>query len=95
MTMLCEDLGERYRLAQDKSFRGLDNLVSGLQAIAAHELRSETADLTEEVPLREVLDNLRIVVEPAWREIEGPFAGIYLMTYPSFARNRTACCRRF
>ena len=23
------------------------------------------------LPLREVLDNLRIVVEPAWREIEG------------------------
>ncbi len=71
MGMLCEDLAERYGLAQDKSFRGLDNLVAGLEVIASHELKSETADLIEEVPLREVLDNLRIVVEPAWREIDG------------------------
>jgi two-component system, LuxR family, sensor kinase FixL len=71
MGMLCEDLEERYGLAHDRAFRGLDNLVSGLEVIASHELKSETADLTEEVPLREVLDNLRIVVEPAWREIEG------------------------
>jgi C4-dicarboxylate-specific signal transduction histidine kinase len=71
MGMLCEDLQERYELMQDKAFRGLNNLVAGLEVIASHELKSETMDLTEEVPLREVLDNLRIVVEPAWREIEG------------------------
>jgi two-component system, LuxR family, sensor kinase FixL len=71
MNMLCEDLDERYGLAHDKAFRGLDNLVSGLEVIASHELRSEIVDVTEEVSLREVLDNLRIVVEPAWREIEG------------------------
>ncbi len=71
MGMLCEDLAERHDLSQDKAFRGLDNLVAGLEVIASQELKSETADLMEEVPLREVLDNLRIVVEPAWREIEG------------------------
>jgi C4-dicarboxylate-specific signal transduction histidine kinase len=69
--MLCEDLDERYGLAHDRAFRGLDNLVSGLEVIASHELKSEIVDLMEEIPLREVLDNLRIVVEPAWREIEG------------------------
>lgn len=71
MSMLCDDLGERYGLAQDKSFRGLDNLVSGLEVIASHELKPDVRDRMEEVPLKEVLDNLRIVVEPAWREIEG------------------------
>ncbi len=71
MAMLCEDLRERYGLAQDKTFRGLDNLVGGLGVIASLELKSDSPDLTEEVPLREVLDSLRIVVEPAWREIEG------------------------
>lgn len=71
MGMLCDDLGERYGISQDKALRGLDNLVAGLEAIACHELKSESAGLTEHVPLREVLDNLRIVVEPAWREIEG------------------------
>jgi two-component system, LuxR family, sensor kinase FixL len=71
MSMLCEDLEERYHLSQDKAFRGLDNLVAGLEVIASRELTSETGDTTEEVSLRNVLDNLRIVVEPAWREIEG------------------------
>ena len=71
MGMICADLEERYGLAQDKAFRSLDNLVAGLDVIASHELKSESADLTEEVPLRDVLDDLRIVVEPAWREIEG------------------------
>jgi len=71
MSMLCDDLDSRHPLADDKAFRGLGNLVAGLEIIASHELKSETADLIEEIPLREVLDNLRIVVEPAWREIEG------------------------
>ena len=71
MTMLCEDLKERHRIAQDSSFRGLDNLIAGLEVIASQELKSEAVDLTEEISLREVLDNLRIVVEPAWREIDG------------------------
>jgi two-component system sensor kinase FixL len=71
MSMLCEDLEERYDLSQDKAFRGLENLVAGLEVIASHELTSETAEVMEEVSLRNVLDNLRIVVEPAWREIEG------------------------
>ncbi len=71
MRMLCQDLDERHRLAEDRSFRGLDNLVAGLEVIASHELKSGTTDLPGDVPLREVLDNLRIVAEPAWREAEG------------------------
>jgi two-component system, LuxR family, sensor kinase FixL len=71
MGMLCEDLEERYSLAQDKAFRSLDHLVAGLEVIASHELKPEADILTDEVPLRQVLDDLRIVVEPAWREIEG------------------------
>lgn len=71
MGMLCDDLEERHQLTHDRAFRGLGSLVSGLEVIASHELKSEPVYLTEEVSLREVLDNLRIVVEPAWREIEG------------------------
>jgi len=71
MTMMCQDLRERLGLAHDDSLRGLDSLVGGLEAIAALELQSTTQDLIENVPLRGVLDNLRIVIEPEWREIEG------------------------
>jgi two-component system sensor kinase FixL len=71
MSMLCEDLRQRHGLARDESLRGLDSLVGGLEAIASLDLRSTLQEAVQEVPLREVLDNLRIVVEPAWREIEG------------------------
>ncbi len=70
MAMLCEDLRQRCSLSQDQALRGLDTLIGGLEAIASFELQSETHEL-EEVPLKELLDDLRIVIEPAWREIEG------------------------
>lgn len=70
MTMLCDDLRRRQGLGDDQALRGLDTLVGGLEAIASHELQPKQ-ELVEEVPLKEVLDHLRIVVEPAWREIDG------------------------
>ena len=71
MSMLCEDLRERRGLAGDEGLGGLDNLVDGLETIAALELQSTTHEAIENVPLRGVLDNLRILIEPEWREIEG------------------------
>ena len=71
MAMVCQDLRDRLGLAQDPGLRGLDSLVGGLEAIAALELQSTTRDMIENVPLQGVLDNLRIVIEPEWREIEG------------------------
>lgn len=71
MSMLCEDLRERRGLAGDEGLSGLDNLVEGLETIAALELHSTTQEVIENVPLRGVLDNLRILIEPEWREIEG------------------------
>ena len=70
MAMLCEDLRRRHGLAQDSALRGLDSLVGGLEAIASFELQAGPHEVYE-VPLREVLDNFRIVIEPAWREIDG------------------------
>ena len=70
MAMLCEDLRRRHDLAQDTALRGLDSLVGGLEAIASFELQAGPHEV-DEVPLREVLDNFRIVIEPAWREIDG------------------------
>ena len=71
MAMLCADLRRRHGLTQDEALRGLDNLVGGLESIASLELQPRNHEAIESVPLKEVLDNLRIVVEPDWREIEG------------------------
>jgi len=71
MAMLCADLRQRHGLGHDDALRGLDNLVGGLESIASLELQPKNQEAVEKVPLKEVLDNLRIVVEPDWREIEG------------------------
>ena len=70
MGMLCEDLRRRHDLAQDSALRGLGSLVEGLETIASFELQAASHEV-HEVPLREMLDNFRIVIEPAWREIDG------------------------
>jgi two-component system, LuxR family, sensor kinase FixL len=71
MTMLSEDLRERHSLAGDQALSGLGHLVNGLEKIASLELHSNREERVHPVNLKEVLDNLRIVIEPEWREIDG------------------------
>ncbi len=51
--------------------RGLSTLVGGLETIASGELRWQAHERLVEISLQQVLDDLRIVIEPAWREIDG------------------------
>ena len=55
----------------DEDMQALRSLVSGLERIASVELRPRGQEALEEVPLRAVLDDLRIVIEPQWREMGG------------------------
>lgn len=71
MAMLCDDLRRRHHLTDDEALRGLDNLVEGLESIASLELKSKAEERAGDVSLKEVLDSLRIVIEPDWREIDG------------------------
>lgn len=66
------NLRERPGLAQDADFEGLAHLVKGLGKLANQDLQSRAGDAQEidEVPLRQVLDHLRILIEPEWREID-------------------------
>ncbi len=54
----------------DDDFQALTSLVTALEKIASLEPRSR-GDLVAGVALRPVLDDLRIVIEPQWRETEG------------------------
>ncbi len=71
ISMLCSNLGEKHKLEHDEDFQGLINLVQGLERIARIELHSRSQEKLEEVPLQSVLDNLRIVIEPGWRDSGG------------------------
>jgi len=71
MSLLCGNLRQRPELAQDVDVLGLSNLLNALEAISSLELRTKSQDQVGRVSSREVLDALRIVIEPAWRDIEG------------------------
>jgi len=68
---LCESLSRSHSLSQDKDFQAIVNLIEGLEAMASLKLQSKAQAVLEPVPLKEVLDNLRIVIEADWREIGG------------------------
>jgi signal transduction histidine kinase len=69
MGILCEDLRRPDAIRQDNTFVDLDRLLGRLRAIACLNRPLERRDV-EYVSLEEILDNLRIVVEPAWQEAE-------------------------
>jgi C4-dicarboxylate-specific signal transduction histidine kinase len=64
-------LEEKLGCQGDEDFQGLLQLIKGLDRVAALELQSRVTERLEEVALRTVLDHLRIVIEPDWREIDG------------------------
>jgi len=71
IALLCSNLKENHPLSGDADFQGLISLTAGLEKVAAVELSADAGEPLEPVELREVLDDLRIVIEPDWREIEG------------------------
>jgi two-component system sensor kinase FixL len=71
ISMISSGLGEKHGLYQDDDFQALSNLARGLEKIVAVELRSRAGDELDEVSLSGVLDDLRIIIEPAWLEAGG------------------------
>jgi signal transduction histidine kinase len=71
IALLCANLGRKHRLVDDDDFQGLKSLVGGLERIASFELHGNVNEALSTVNLRDVLDDLRIVIEPDWREIGG------------------------
>ena len=71
IALVCSNLAERAEVARDDDFHGLTKLVAGLERIASLDLQWRAHQTLEQVPLQEVLDDLRIVIEPDWREMNG------------------------
>ncbi len=74
ISLLCSNLKDKHPIAADEDFQGLTTLTDGLERIASAALGETVHDTLEEVALRDVLDDLRIVIEPDWREIGGSVA---------------------
>jgi two-component system, LuxR family, sensor kinase FixL len=71
ISMICSSMQEKHPLALDEDFQRLTSLAKGLERIASLDLLSRVSERLEDVDLREVLDNLRIVIEPDWRDVAG------------------------
>jgi len=69
--LLCRHITEKGDFAQDEDFQGLMQLVNGLERVTSLELHGRASDSVEAVSLRGVLDNLRIVIESEWQDIDG------------------------
>ena len=52
-------------------FHGLETLVNGLTRVASLEMYGREQDRIDDVPLQQVLDDLRIIIEPGWMDIDG------------------------
>ena len=57
--------------ALGEDFRALGNLVEGLEKIASTELQTKVKQTLRPLDLGEVLNHLRIVIEPGWRNAGG------------------------
>jgi two-component system sensor kinase FixL len=71
ISLRCANVCDRHHLEPDSDFQALVSLVGGLEAIASLELQSKSQEDLEHVHLRDVLSDLRILIEPDWQEIEG------------------------
>ena len=72
--LAASGLREHPATAETEEFRRLDNMIEGLEKLAAGELLETGPDRLEAVRLQSVLDDLRIVIEQDWIDIDGSVA---------------------
>jgi PAS domain S-box-containing protein len=70
ISVVYSNLTERDTPCRVDEIQGLETLVKGLSRVASLELGQREYDVPE-VPLQKVLDELRIIIEPNWHEIDG------------------------
>lgn len=69
ITVVYSNLKEKSAPCRVDEIRGLETLVRGLGRVASLELYGKESDAVDEVTVQEVLDELRIIIEPGWTDI--------------------------
>jgi two-component system sensor kinase FixL len=70
ISLLYSNLRDKGSATHD-DYQGLGSLVKGLERIAALELHSRVQEAPEHTALKDVLDDLRIIIEHDWLDING------------------------
>ena len=71
ISVVYSNLKERNEPCRVEEIQGLEALITGLSRVASLELYGRERGSLEGVPLQQVLDDLRIIIEPSWHEIGG------------------------
>jgi len=95
ISLICSSLQGKARPDQEEDLRGLATLVGGLETIASGELRWQSHESLVEIALQNVLDDLRIVIEPAWREIDGLVRWVLPKRMPVILADRRGLLQAF
>lgn len=74
ISVVYSNLCRSAELSLSEDFQALGKLVAGLEKIAAAELHSHSLATVSGVDLGELLNHLRIIIEPSWEEIGGEVA---------------------
>ena len=70
ISVACSNLSRRSDLQGNADFDALTRLVEGLSRLASFELQYKTDGQAPRSDLKSVLDQLRLVIEPDWEELE-------------------------
>jgi signal transduction histidine kinase len=95
IALVCGNLQSKHQAIPDEDFQGLTTMVAGLEKIASAELHGQVHDELEKVTLHEVLADLRIVIEPDWREIGGRVIWSLPAELPSVLGERSGLLQAF
>jgi signal transduction histidine kinase len=71
ISVVCANLSVRRDLRANADFDALVRLVDGLLGLASFELRHKSGGQQPRADLKSVVDQLRLVIEPDWEEIDG------------------------
>ena len=71
ISVMLANLKEKHGISRDEDFQALASLAGGLERVASVELQSRLGDSLDPTDLQSVLDDLRIVIEQDWRDIDG------------------------
>jgi signal transduction histidine kinase len=71
ISLVYANLRRMEGLTASEDFHALGSLVEALENIAATELQAKARPSLTPIDLHEVLNHLRIVIEPNWEEIDG------------------------
>ncbi len=71
ISLVSRNVGAKFGADGDADVQALMSLAGALEKLASVELQTRISDAVERVDARAVLDDLRIVIEPQWREAGG------------------------